>query len=445
MRGTREEVIMLLTLMECAVNVRNRGIGRGEERGSEREGSETGRRERESQRAERRKTLDLIKEGRIMKAHVVLYTALVLCLLIGAVFSQKPRPKKPLKPPRATMRPTIRPGTPQEGPEPQEPTDYPPPIHGPPSMFHDCPRECFCPPSFPSALYCENRNLRVVPVIPSRVHYLYLQNNYISEVTAEPFRNATELRWVNLANNLIKNVQKQVFEKVPGLLFLYMERNQLKEVPNDLPAGLEQLRLSHNQISKIPSGAFGKMEHLALLDLHHNKLSDSDMGKGTFKDLKNLVQLNLAHNILKKMPASIPNSLAQLYLDRNNIEDIPEDYFQGFLHLAFVRLNYNQLSDKGVPKTVFNVSTLLDLHLSHNQLTSVPLFNSQLEQLHLNHNSIKSINGTQLCPVDLASPRLNDADLMPRLRYLRLDGNNMSAPVPQDVIMCFRHLRSIVI
>ena len=64
----------------------------------------------------------------------------------------------------------------------------------------------------------------------------------------------------------------QVFEKVPGLLFLYMERNQLKEVPDDLPAGLEQLRLSHNQISKIPSGAFGKMEHLALLDLHHNKV-----------------------------------------------------------------------------------------------------------------------------------------------------------------------------
>ncbi|XP_010879394.1 prolargin isoform X1 [Esox lucius] len=378
----------------------------------------------------------------IMKAGVGLYSALVLCLLIGAVFSQRPRPKKPLKP-KPTKRPTFRPGPPQE--EPQEPTDFPPPILGPPSIFPDCPRECFCPPSFPNALYCENRNLRVVPVIPSRVHYLYLQNNFISEVTAEPFQNATELRWVNLANNLIKKVQKQVFEKIPGLLFLYLERNQLKEVPNDLPAGLEQLRLSHNQISKIPSGAFRKMEHLALLDLHHNKLSDSDMGKATFKDLKNLVQLNLAHNILKKMPANIPNSIAQLFLDRNNIEDIPKDYFQGFFNLAFVRLNYNQLSDKGVPKAVFNVSTLLDLHLAHNQLTSVPLFNSQLEHLHLNHNSIESINGTQLCPVSLSSPSLHDEVLMPRLRYLRLDGNHLSPPVPLDVVMCFRHLRSIVI
>lgn len=66
------------------------------------------------------------------------------------------------------------------------------------------------------------------------------------------------------------------------------------------------------------------------------------------------------------------------------------DYFEGFTHLAFVRLNYNQLSDKGVPKDVFNVSSLLDLQLSHNQLASVPHFSGNLEHLHLNHNSIES-------------------------------------------------------
>lgn len=66
------------------------------------------------------------------------------------------------------------------------------------------------------------------------------------------------------------------------------------------------------------------------------------------------------------------------------------DYFKDFTKLAFVRLNRNQLSDKGVPKAVFNVSTLLDLQLSHNQLASVPLFSSHLEHLHLNHNSIES-------------------------------------------------------
>ncbi|KAM4612897.1 prolargin isoform 1-T2 [Polymixia lowei] len=380
-----------------------------------------------------------------MRAGVGLFSALALFLLMGAVFTQRVRPRKPTKRPATARKPPFRQPAPVPvGPEPQEPTDFPPPILGPPSIFPDCPRECFCSPSYPSALNCENRNLRAIPVIPSRIHYLYMQNNYISEVTAEPFINATELRWVNLANNRIQRVDKKVFEKIPGLLYLYLQRNKLKEVPSDLPAGLEQLRLARNHISKIPSGAFNKMEHLTLLDLYHNELRDSDLGRNTFKDLKSLMQLNLAHNVLRKMPAGVPAGLIQLFLDRNGIDDIPKNYFQGFTHLAFVRLNYNQLSDKGVPKAVFNLSTLLDLQLAHNQLSSVPLFNAHLEHLHLNHNSIESINGTQICPYSLQAD-FSDHNLAPRLRYLRLDGNHLNPPVPLDVIMCFRHLHSIVI
>nr|XP_057911145.1 prolargin [Doryrhamphus excisus] len=373
-----------------------------------------------------------------MKAVSGLFSALALLLLIGAALTQRPRPKKPTRRPSTPRQPSV----PQ--PEPQEPTDIPPVILGPPSIYPDCPRECLCSPNYPNSLNCENRNIRAVPAIPPRTHYLYLQNNYISEVTAEPFLNATEVRWINLANNRIHRIDKQVFQKIPALLYLYVQRNQLKEVPSGLPVSLEQLRLSRNRISKIPSGALSKMGNLTLLDLYHNQLSDSDLGKNTFKDLSSLMQLNLAHNILKKMPVGVPNGLIQLFLDRNRIEDIPKDYFQGFFHLAFVRLNYNQLSDKGVPKAVFNISTLLDLQLSHNQLTSVPLFSSHLEHLHLNHNSIGNINGTLICPHSLQAD-LSDPSLMPRLRYLRLDGNHLSPPIPLDVIMCFRHLHSIVI
>ncbi|CAL8338534.1 unnamed protein product [Lota lota] len=383
-----------------------------------------------------------------MRAVVGLLSALTLFLLMDAVIAQRTRERKPtkrpIKKPGVRRLPTPGPGTWPATPglpEPKEPTDFPPPILGPPSIFPDCPRECFCDPSYPSALNCENRNLRKVPIIPSRIHYLYLQNNYISEVTAEAFANATELRWVNLANNRIQRVDKEVFGKIPSLIYLYLQKNQLKEVPAELPAGLEQLRLGRNRISKIPAGAFKNLEHLVLLDLYHNQLSDSDLGKNTFKDLTHLIQLNLARNILKKMPTGVPASVIQLFLDRNSIQDIPK---QGLVHLAFVRLNYNQLSDKGVPKAVFNVSALLDLQLSHNQLSSIPLFNAHLEHLHLDHNSIESINGSQICPQSLAAD-YGDLTLGPKLRYLRLDGNHLSPPLPMDVAMCFRHLHSIVI
>ncbi|TRY97348.1 hypothetical protein DNTS_031688 [Danionella cerebrum] len=372
---------------------------------------------------------------------VLAYCSLLVLLLIADVNGQRrPKPtKSTTKKPSVLKKPTLSP--PKFEPEPQEPTDFPPPILGPPSIFPDCPKECFCPSSYPNALYCENRNLRKVPIIPFRAHYLYLQNNYIDKVTADSFQNCTELKWINLGNNRIRSVEKQVFEKLPNLLYLYMEKNELKEVPDYLPAGLEQIRLSHNQISRIPNGAFSKMEHLALLDLHHNMITDSSLSKNIFEDLKNLVQLNLAHNTLRKMPANVPISLFQLFLDRNNIEEIPQDYFKNFANLAFVRLNYNQLSDKGLPKMVFNITSLLDLHLSHNKLSNIPMFSSELEQLHLNNNHIERVNGTEICPPH----SMHDETGAPKLRYLRLDGNHLSPPVPLDVIMCFRQLHAVVI
>ena len=165
---------------------------------------------------------------------------------------------------------------------------------------------------------------------------------------------------------------REIRSKLPSLVFLYMEKNQLEEVPAALPRNLEQLRLSQNQISRIPPGVFSKLENLLLLDLQHNKLSDGVFKPDTFQGLKNLMQLNLAHNTLRKMPPKVPSAIHQLYLDSNRIEAIPSGYFKGFPNLAFIRLNYNQLSDRGLPKNSFNISNLLVLHLSHNRISSVP-------------------------------------------------------------------------
>lgn len=107
----------------------------------------------------------------------------------------------------------------------------------------------------------------------------------------------------------------------------------------------------------------------------------------------------------------IPHSTLLIALKKKTVSTCPyfcfsslalfplfRDYFKDFTHLAFVRLNRNQLSDKGVPKGVFNISTLLDLQLSHNQLASIPMFSSHLEHLHLNHNSIESESAMQCNP-----------------------------------------------
>lgn len=65
----------------------------------------------------------------------------------------------------------------------------------------DCPEECDCPPSFPVAMYCDGRGLTAMPTVPSRVKYLYLQNNDITAVPSSALVNATNLVWLMMHHN----------------------------------------------------------------------------------------------------------------------------------------------------------------------------------------------------------------------------------------------------
>ncbi|XP_040886246.1 keratocan isoform X1 [Toxotes jaculatrix] len=315
------------------------------------------------------------------------------------------------------------------------------------AQIQACPQECRCPPNFPRAVYCDNKGLKSIPKIPPYTWYLYLQNNLIEALSADALRNATQLRWLNLNQNKItsEGVEEGVLSAMSHLVHLYMDDNLLSSVPSPLPASLEHLRLSRNRISKIPAGVFIGLDKLNLLDLQGNKLMDDAVTEVSLKGLNNLVQINLAKNQLSSMPLGLPATTTQLFLDGNNIEKIPAGYFKGLPKVAFLRLNHNKLGSSGVPNNVFNVSSILELQLSHNQLTEVPLIPSGLEHLHLDHNKIKSVSGSNVCPVSIDTVDDSINESVPRLRYLRLDGNEIKPPIPRDVILCFRLLRSIVI
>lgn len=313
------------------------------------------------------------------------------------------------------------------------------------AQIQACPKECRCPPDFPRAVYCDNKGLTTVPKIPPHTWYLYLQNNLIEVLSVDALRNATQIRWLNLNRNKITSngVEQGVLNAMSSLAHLYMDDNLLSSVPSPLPPSLEHLRLSRNRISKIPAGVFSGLNKLSLLDLQSNKLMDDAVTEVSLKGLNNLVQINLAKNQLTSMPVGLPPTTTQLYLDGNNIDKIPPGYFKGLPKMTFIRLNHNKLASSGVPKDVFNVSSILDLQLSHNQLTEVPFIPSRLEHLYLDHNKITSVSGSSVCPD--SDPVDDTNESAPQLRYLRLDGNEIKPPIPSDIISCFRLLTSIVI
>ncbi|XP_036388267.1 osteomodulin [Megalops cyprinoides] len=314
-----------------------------------------------------------------------------------------------------------------------QPPDYGDPYNPYPQ---GCARECYCPSSFPLAMYCDHRKLKAIPDIPRHIRHLYIQFNEIEAITAEPFVNATSLKEINLSHNSLKSslVERNAFTNLKDLLQLYLDHNNLEEVPASLPKTLQRLSLGFNRISKLSVDAMQGLASLTVLDLCNNRLTDGGVRGKTLSGMKALMQVNMCNNKLKSMPSDLPASVLQLSLENNSIASIPDSYFKKTPNLLSLRVSHNKL--KAVPYTVFNLSRLMELNLGHNQLSKAFFIPRALEHLYLNHNEFLDLNVTLMCPsLDQSKPNL--------LTYIRIDNNRLSGPIDYFAYRCFPRIRII--
>jgi len=300
----------------------------------------------------------------------------------------------------------------------------------------ECPAECDCPPTFPVAMYCDGRGLTAMPAIPSRMKYLYLQNNAITAIPDSAFSNATNLVWLMLHYNQLSsdNIGKKAFSKMQSLDRLYLQHNNLTRIPPNLPRSLRDLRLNHNSINKITPADLEGMDNLTILYLHDNAVTDVG---ASLKDLKSLTLLDISSNKLKKVPKALPEQIHQLYLDSNALDSLPDGFLGHFRQLQYIRMAHNQLTDKGIPPNTFNVSGLVELDLSFNKLERIPPVSTTLQHLYLQANQIKEFTLGSFCSVV-------DVTNFSKLRTLRLDGNELSPQdVPTESVMCLRLANNI--
>uniref|UniRef100_A0A8D0C8W8 Osteomodulin n=1 Tax=Salvator merianae TaxID=96440 RepID=A0A8D0C8W8_SALMN len=323
--------------------------------------------------------------------------------------------------------------------------EYPPIFHNIPNLEYtipyftlpvECAKECFCPPTFPASMYCDQRNLQIIPSIPAHIQQVYLQHNNIEAVSVESFVNATSLKEINLSHNKIKShmIDTGVFAKLSNLVQLHLERNLLEEVPFPLPISLERLILGFNQISRFSSKAVEGLINVTMLDLCNNHLEDSQLRRIRFSSMRNLMQINLCNNRLQSMPPDLPPSLMYLSLENNSISSIPDNYFQKLPKLMALRMSYNNLHE--VAHNAFNLSNLVELNLGHNNLKQLFYIPRSLQHLYIEDNDIEVINVTLMCP---SIDPLNFS----HLTYIRVDQNKLTAPISTYAFFCFPHVRSI--
>ncbi|KAM8930088.1 osteomodulin [Pelodytes ibericus] len=299
---------------------------------------------------------------------------------------------------------------------------------------NDCARECYCAPQFPLIMYCDNRKLKVIPQIPSRIQQLHLQFNEIEVISAKPFINATSLLEINLSHNKIKSnkIEFGVFAKCPHLVQIFLDHNDLEEIPSPLSSSAERIFLGFNKINKIRDQDLQGLVNLTMLDLCNNQI-DAIKVK-TLSKLKNLMQLNICNNKLHAMPAKLPPSLMYLSLENNSISEIPHDYFTHLPKLLAIRISHNNLEE--IPIKMFNLPNLMELNLANNKLQKVFYVPRSLEHLYLQDNEIEYLNITFMCPV-LDPMNTN------RLTYLRVDQNKLKAPISTYAFLCFPNMQSI--
>lgn len=273
----------------------------------------------------------------------------------------------------------------------------PPPPPVPESLT--CPFRCQC---HLRVVQCSDLGLKNVPEkIPADTTLLDLQNNKISEIREDDFKALKGLHALILVNNAITTIHPKAFLPLGKLQRLYLSKNQLTEMPANMPKSLQELRIHENDISKIKKSAFEGMSHVIVMELGSNPFTSSGIDDDAFADLKRASYIRISDSGLTEIPKGLPSSLSELHLDGNKITKLQAESLKGLKNLAKLGLSNNEISVVE-NTTLAMVPHLRELHLDNNALTIVPPGlpdHKYIQVIYLHSNKISVIGTEDFCPL----------------------------------------------
>ncbi|XP_047228254.1 erbin isoform X2 [Girardinichthys multiradiatus] len=219
----------------------------------------------------------------------------------------------------------------------------------------------------------------------------------------------------------LETVPKEIFNFEKTLQELYLDANQIEELPKQLfnCQLLNRLSMPDNDISVLPA-AIANLINLRELDVSKNSIQEFPEN---IKNCKVLAIVEASVNPIAKLPEGFTQllSLTQLYLNDAFLEFLPAS-FGRLTKLQILELRENQL--KMLPKSMQKLTQLERLDLGSNEFTEVPevlKHLSGLKELWMDGNKLTFLPGM--------------LGMMKQLLYLDVSKNNLEM-VDENISGC---------
>uniref|UniRef100_A0A3B4XRK6 Erbin n=1 Tax=Seriola lalandi dorsalis TaxID=1841481 RepID=A0A3B4XRK6_SERLL len=213
----------------------------------------------------------------------------------------------------------------------------------------------------------------------------------------------------------LETVPKEIFSFEKTLQELYLDANQIEELPKQLfnCQLLHRLSMPDNDLTVLPA-AIANLINLRELDVSKNSIQEFPEN---IKNCKVLAIVEASVNPISKLPEGFTQllSLTQLYLNDAFLEFLPAS-FGRLTKLQILELRENQL--KMLPKSIQKLTQLERLDLGSNEFTEMPEVLEQLtgiKELWMDGNRLTFLPGMlgmlkQLVYLDVSKNNLEMVD-----------------------------------
>lgn len=237
----------------------------------------------------------------------------------------------------------------------------------------------------------------------------------------------------NASHNALTNVESNCFNQATALETVDFSFNNInvtiENVRFVVNSQLRYLNFYNNHITGIQENSFLQCK-INYINFENNNIT-GDIRENTFAGLRSVTNLDLSRQSISRIKAKAFTdmiSLTHLNLSTNNIREISNTSFYNS-SINILDLSRNQISNLYFLQN--SLPNLTELYLNGNNITEVPkhIFEnqSQLKKLDLSMNRIQIIEQYSLSLINL--------------QYLNIEGNLLAGIIQKNVFSPARYLR----